>query len=180
MTAQWREIDDVNKEWAGRFHVIKGIEANILTGGELDLTSDELRGVELVLAAPHSKLRTNDDQTSRLIAAIHTPGVHVLAHARGRMSDSRPGLSADWPRVFAAAAERNVAIEIDGDPARQDIDYTLPRLHWKPVAYLRSTAMRTTSTPSGTRKRQLRTRASPTFRLNASSIAGRSSSFANG
>ena len=27
--------------------------------------------------------------------------------------------------MFAAAAERGVAIEIDGDPARQDLDYTL-------------------------------------------------------
>jgi histidinol phosphatase-like PHP family hydrolase len=125
MAAQWQEIDAVNKEWAGRFHIIKGIEANILTSGELDLTSEELRGVELVLAAPHSKLRTNDDQTSRLLAAINTPGVHVLAHPRGRMSDSRPGLRADWPRVFAAAAARGVAIEIDGDPARQDLDYIL-------------------------------------------------------
>ena len=125
MAAQWREIDAVNNTWAGAFHVVKGIEANILTNGELDLSSDELHGVELVLAAPHSKLRTNDDQTPRLLAAIDTPGVHVLAHPRGRMSDSRPGVSADWPRVFAAAAERNVAIEIDGDPARQDLDYRL-------------------------------------------------------
>jgi putative hydrolase len=125
MRAQWTEIDAVNAEWAGRFHIIKGIEANILTTGELDLTSDELRGVELVLAAPHSKLRTSEDQTPRLLAALDTPGVHVLAHPRGRMSDSRPGLSADWPRVFTAAAERNVAVEIDGDPARQDLDYTL-------------------------------------------------------
>ena len=34
-------------------------------------------------------------------------------------------MRADWDRVFAAAARANVAIEIDGDPARQDIDYTL-------------------------------------------------------
>jgi putative hydrolase len=32
---------------------------------------------------------------------------------------------ADWDGVFALAAERGVAIEIDGDPARQDVDYTL-------------------------------------------------------
>ena len=29
--------------------------------------------------------------------------------------------------VFAAAAQRGVAIEIDGDPARQDLDFTLAR-----------------------------------------------------
>jgi hypothetical protein len=32
---------------------------------------------------------------------------------------------AQWNVVFAAAAERGVAIEIDGDPARQDLDYSL-------------------------------------------------------
>jgi histidinol phosphatase-like PHP family hydrolase len=41
------------------------------------------------------------------------------------MSDSREGLRASWDDVFAAAAEARTAIEIDGDPARQDLDYTL-------------------------------------------------------
>jgi putative hydrolase len=34
-------------------------------------------------------------------------------------------VAADWSAVFAAAAQSGVAIEIDGDPARQDIDYAL-------------------------------------------------------
>ncbi len=125
MAAQSQEIDRLNHALNGGFRVLKGIEANILVSGELDLSADELAGVEIVLAAPHSKLRLPDDQTDRLLAAIATPGVHILAHPRGRMSDSRPGITADWPRVFAAAAARGVAIEIDGDPARQDLDYTL-------------------------------------------------------
>ena len=32
---------------------------------------------------------------------------------------------ANWGAVFTAAAEQRVAIEIDGDPSRQDLDYTL-------------------------------------------------------
>ena len=44
------------------------------------------------------------------------------------MYGSRPGIAADWPAVFAAAVQANVAIEIDGDPARQDVDYDLARL----------------------------------------------------
>ncbi len=54
-------------------------------------------------------------------------GVHILAHPRGRKYGSRPGVSADWDRVFKAAERANVAIEIDGDPSRQDIDYELAR-----------------------------------------------------
>jgi histidinol phosphatase-like PHP family hydrolase len=34
---------------------------------------------------------------------------------------------ANWDAVFEAAAHRGVAIELDGDPARQDLDYTLAR-----------------------------------------------------
>jgi histidinol phosphatase-like PHP family hydrolase len=79
----------------------------------------------MVLAAPHSRLRTHDDQTERLLAAVTTPGVHVLAHPRGRKGGARPGITARWERVFEAAAGANVAIEIDGDPSRQDLDFEL-------------------------------------------------------
>ena len=41
------------------------------------------------------------------------------------MYGSRPGVTARWPEVFEAAARSEVAIEIDGDPARQDVDYEL-------------------------------------------------------
>lgn len=128
MAAQFREIDELNRTLDGRFRVLKGVEANILASGALDLSAVELAGVELVLAAPHSRLRVPDDQTERLLGAVATPGVHVLAHPRGRMSDSRAGITADWTQVFAAAAAHGVAIEIDGDPARQDLDYTLAHL----------------------------------------------------
>jgi histidinol phosphatase-like PHP family hydrolase len=60
-----------------------------------------------------------------MIAAVSMPGVHILGHPRGRMFGSRPGVAADWDRVFAAAAESRVAIEIDGDPSRQDLDFDL-------------------------------------------------------
>jgi histidinol phosphatase-like PHP family hydrolase len=124
---QHAEIDRVNEKHAGRFRLIKGIEANIGPDGVVDLTDDERRAFELVLAAPHSELRRLHDQTERLVRAVTTPGVHVLAHPRGRIMGTRAGIVADWPRVFAAAIRANVAIELDGDPARQDLDYELAR-----------------------------------------------------
>jgi histidinol phosphatase-like PHP family hydrolase len=60
-----------------------------------------------------------------MLRAVETPGVHIIGHPRGRQYGTRPGVNADWDAVFAAAARANVAIEIDGDPARQDIDYDL-------------------------------------------------------
>jgi putative hydrolase len=122
---QRRAIDDVNAAVDGRFHLLQGIEANIGAEGDLDLSEHEAATFDIVLAAPHSRLRRAEDQTSRLIRAIEAPHVRILAHPRGRIAGSRAGVVADWNAVFAAAAERSVAVEIDGDPSRQDLDYTL-------------------------------------------------------
>lgn len=107
------------------FRLLQGIESNIGADGQLDLTPEEACTFEVVLAAPHSRLRRAEDQTERLITAVHNPAVRILAHPRGRITGSRAGVVADWHRVFTAAAGFGVAIEIDGDPARQDLDYVL-------------------------------------------------------
>jgi histidinol phosphatase-like PHP family hydrolase len=122
---QHREIDRLNELYRGRFRLLKGVEANIRADGSVDMLPAELDHLEIVVAAPHSALRTPGDQTARMVAAVQTPGVHILGHPRGRKYGSRPGVSADWNRVFAAAAGSGVAVEIDGDPSRQDLDYSL-------------------------------------------------------
>src|SRR5262249_6275450 len=122
---QHHTIDRLNSVSAGRFRLLKGIEANILAGGEVDITADERRGFEIVVAAPHSALRSAADQTRRMLSAVATAGVHILGHPRGRKYGVRPGVTADWDRIFAAAARTTVAVEIDGDPRRQDIDYQM-------------------------------------------------------
>lgn len=122
---QHQEMARLNDDYKGRFRLIRGIESNIDGEGTLDLSPDETRAFELVLAAPHSKLRKSDDQTARLIAAIRNPAVHILAHPRGRIAGTRAGIVADWNEVARVAAREGVALEIDGDPARQDLDYTL-------------------------------------------------------
>lgn len=120
-------IAAVNARHEGRFRLLQGIEANIDGTGDLDLSNDEAATFDVVLAAPHSRLRTQDDQTARVLTALRHPMVRILAHPRGRMWGSRAGVIANWDEVFETAAQRGVAIEIDGDPARQDIDYTLAR-----------------------------------------------------
>jgi histidinol phosphatase-like PHP family hydrolase len=117
-------IDRVNAETHG-FRLLQGIEANIGADGQLDLSPEESSVFEVVLAAPHSRLRRSEDQTPRLVTAVENPAVRILAHPRGRITDSRAGIVADWDIVFRAAARVGVAIEIDGDPSRQDVDYTL-------------------------------------------------------
>jgi putative hydrolase len=124
---QHQEIDRLNKKYKKRFRLIKGIETNILADGSVDMKPEERDTLELVLAAPHSALRSSADQTRRMLAAVRTPGVCILAHPRGRKHGVRPGITAEWDRIFDLAARLTVAIEIDGDPRRQDIDHELAR-----------------------------------------------------
>jgi histidinol phosphatase-like PHP family hydrolase len=125
--AQRAAIDAVNAAYQERFRLLQGVEANIDAAGALDLTEAEARTFDIVLAAPHSRLRRAENQTARMLAALQQSAVRILAHPRGRIAGSRGGVVADWDVVFQAAAERGVAIEIDGDPARQDLDHTLAR-----------------------------------------------------
>jgi histidinol phosphatase-like PHP family hydrolase len=124
---QHREIDALNGRLGARFRVFKGIEANILGDGSLDLQPAERAAFEFVVASPHSLLRKSEDQTARMLAAVADEGVAILGHPRGRVFNTRPGIAADWLRVFEAAARRRVAIELDGNWHRQDIDYELAR-----------------------------------------------------
>ena len=124
---QHAEIEALNRGYDGRFRVFKGIEANILADGSLDVQPDERAVFEFVVASPHSALRRTDDQTRRMLAAVHGRGVTILGHPRGRMFNTRPGVSADWDRIFDAAAARRVAIELDGNWHRQDLDFVLAR-----------------------------------------------------
>jgi histidinol phosphatase-like PHP family hydrolase len=125
MRAQHAEIEKLNKKLGGDFRIFKGVEANILIDGSLDMPPAELREFDLVVASPHSSLRKTVDQTERMLRAVSTPGVHILGHPRGRMFNSRAGVVADWPAVFRCAAETGVAIELDGDVSRQDLDYRI-------------------------------------------------------
>ena len=122
---QHQEIDALNERLDGRVRVYKGVEANILADGALDLQEDECARFEYVVASPHSQLRTDADQTARMVAAVKLPGVAILGHPQGRMYNTRPGITADWRKVFREAAARDVAIEIDGNWHRQDVDYEL-------------------------------------------------------
>jgi putative hydrolase len=125
MREQHAEIAALNKRFGDEFRVFRGVEANILIDGGLDMQPNELRELELVVASPHSSLRKTTDQTERMLTAVSLPGVHILGHPRGRVFNQRAGVIADWPTVFKRAKETGVAIELDGDVSRQDLDFRI-------------------------------------------------------
>ncbi len=125
---QAREVAGLNEELAGRFRVLHALEMNLSPAGEGDMDPTALASLDLVLGSFHSQLRKKDDQTERYLAGIRNPDIQVLGHPRGRQWNFRLGLTADWPAVFAAAAELDKAVEIDAHPNRQDLNVELLRL----------------------------------------------------
>jgi putative hydrolase len=108
--------------------LLQGIEVDILEDGSLDLPDEVLEILDVVIASPHVKLRTEPElMTGRMMRAVANPHVDVIGHPTGRRPGSREGASYDFEKVFAAAAEHGVALEIDCDPARMDISPEMAR-----------------------------------------------------
>jgi putative hydrolase len=127
LEAQAREIAMVARETG--IALLRGIEVDILEDGSLDLPDETLAQLDLVIASPHVKLRQEKQaMTERMLRAVENPHVDVVGHPTGRRPGSRPGADYDFALVFAQAARRGVALEIDCDPARMDLSPELARL----------------------------------------------------
>ena len=123
------EIDAVNNDLRARpFRVLHGVELNLNPHGEGDMNPSVLAKLDFVVGSFHSALRRVGDQTGRYLAALENPDIQILGHPRGRIYNHRVGLEADWPHVFAKAAELDKAVEIDAYPDRQDLNVELLRM----------------------------------------------------
>ncbi|HKV46951.1 MAG TPA: PHP domain-containing protein [Candidatus Acidoferrales bacterium] len=128
LAQQAQEIDAINDALAGagkQLRVLRSLEMNLNPRGEGDMESGALAKLDIVLGCFHSSLRKKEDQTERYLAALRNPDLQILGHPRGRIYNHRLGLSADWERVFALAAELDKAVEIDSYPDRQDLSLDL-------------------------------------------------------
>jgi DNA polymerase (family 10) len=120
---QHSEIDKLNST-LGPFRILKGIESDILSGGELDYAEDVLKTFDFIVASIHSNLRMDElKATTRLIKAIENPYTTILGHPTGRLLLSRPGYPIDHKKIIDACAANNVVIELNANPYRLDIDW---------------------------------------------------------
>lgn len=119
---QWREIDRLNARLP-KLTVLKGAEVDILADGSLDLDDETLAGFDLVVASLHSRLDLpRQEQTRRVLRALRHPSVDVLGHPTGRLIGRRGGAALDLEALVKAAAEHGVALEVNAQPDRLDLD----------------------------------------------------------
>jgi len=121
---QHRAIDRLNKQYGKGFRILKGIESDILADGSLDYEDEVLNRFDFVVASVHSNFRLDSKaQTARIIRAVSNPFTTILGHMTGRQLLRRPGYKVDIERVLAACAEHQVAVEINANPWRLDLDW---------------------------------------------------------
>jgi len=120
---QWAEIDGVNARLDG-IRVLKGVEADILQDGALDYPAEVLERLDFVIGSVHSRFNMNGpEMTARVLHALDDPRLTILGHPTGRLLLSRDPYQLDMEAVMRRAAERGVALEINADPHRLDLDW---------------------------------------------------------
>ena len=120
---QWEEVDAVNARLTG-IRVLKGIESDILADGRLDYEDEVLAEFDFVIGSIHSRFAMAEaEMTARVLRALDSPYLTVLGHPTGRLLLSRDSYPLDLEQIFRSAARNGVALEINADPHRLDLDW---------------------------------------------------------
>ncbi|MFW6022212.1 MAG: DNA polymerase/3'-5' exonuclease PolX [Halanaerobiaceae bacterium] len=119
---QWEEIDELREKYDD-IKILKGIEVDIDSEGNLDYSDEILKRLDIVIASIHSGFNQSEEQiTKRIISAMNSPYVNVIGHLRGRIMKKRKGYPVNINKVLEAAAKTGTCLEINASPYRLDID----------------------------------------------------------
>jgi DNA polymerase (family 10) len=120
---QQKEVREVDAAMNGAMRVFHGTEMDIKADGTLDYTDEVLAQLDFVIASLHVSLSQPRHQImQRLLAAIENPHVDLIGHPRGQYIPDREPVDADMDMVFEAAKKSGVALEINANPRRLDLE----------------------------------------------------------
>lgn len=121
-------IQDIKKDLpAGRqdtknTRVLNGLEIDILTDGSLSVPDEALKTLDYCIAGIHSAHRSGSENiTRRILKALESPYVDIIAHPSGRLINERESYEADWEKIFEVAAKNKKLMEINAFPNRLDL-----------------------------------------------------------
>jgi DNA polymerase (family X) len=116
-----QRIRSANEKLNG-IRIFAGVEVDILADGSLDLSDSVLAEMDVVIASVHSHFnQTRAQMTERLLKAIANPNVSLIGHPTGRILLRRDAYELDLDAVLKAAAEHQVAMELNSYPDRLDL-----------------------------------------------------------
>ena len=121
ISEQHDKIDSLNMNTTCR--ILKSAECEILNNGDLDLNNDSLSKLDYTIIAIHKQInQVKRIAEQRLIKAIENPYSNILAHPSGRLYKRKVGMCVDMYKIIDACIANGVAVEINGDPDRLDLD----------------------------------------------------------
>lgn len=121
LMAQCDVIDAINIQQ--KIRVLKSIECEILSNGQLDLANEYLKLLDYVIIGIHThSIMTKPEMERRMIKAIENPYSKILAHPSARIYKKKPPILVDMYKIIDACVQNGVTLEINGDPARLDLD----------------------------------------------------------
>jgi len=128
---QIAEVEALNRSGRQPVRVLAGVECDILPDGRLDLDDAVLRELDYVVVSVHSSFTQSEaEMTARIIRAIEHPCTTMLGHLTGRLLLKREGYAVNVAKVIDAALANRVAIELNANPQRLDMDWR----HWRAAA----------------------------------------------
>jgi DNA polymerase (family 10) len=121
---QGEAIEKLRAKVGKKITIFHGVEADILPDGGVDLDMKTLESLDFVIASIHSQFnQPSEKMTKRVLSALEHPCVTVFGHPTARQILGRDGASFDWEAIFEVAKKHDVAIEVNGQPARLDADW---------------------------------------------------------
>ena len=116
-----RQLEEIElmRERYPKLRILAGVEANIRTNGEVDVSEEELARLDWVVASVHQA--PENRPTERVLEAMENPYVHCIGHLTGRRIGTRGPRDVDVARVIEKALETGCFLEINGQPDRLDL-----------------------------------------------------------
>ncbi len=120
---QIQEIKKIQSSFP-QIQILTGSEVDILKDGTLDFGPEVLEKLDMVVASVHSHFQLSaQEMTERILKALSSPHVRILGHPTGRLLLHRPGYSVDLDRILQECLEKGIAIELNCNPMRMEIDW---------------------------------------------------------
>ncbi len=118
LAAQLEEIERMREQFP-KLRILAGVEANIRSNGEVDVSEEELAQLDWVVASVHNA--PENRPTERVLEAMDNPYVDCIGHLTGRRIRSRGPRDVNVERVVEKALEVGCFLEINGQPDRLDL-----------------------------------------------------------
>jgi DNA polymerase (family 10) len=118
LAQQLEEIEAMRERYP-KLLILAGVEANIRSNGEVDVSEEELALLDWVVASVHNA--PENRPTERVLEAMQNPYVDCIGHLTGRRISTRGPRDVNVERVIEGALEAGCFLEINGQPDRLDL-----------------------------------------------------------